>query len=301
MNRHFRLVPLRPLFIFRVRPHPKSTPRFADIPTRTTHSVAQVALFGDRGYHIHPAVFSDAEVARINAAADRVIARHFDKGVQPDGFSGREHDAYAVIKIDNAWKADSVLAAAALSPRLGHIAAQLIGAPGIRLWHDQLLDKPPHGGRVITYHQDWAYWQMIAECRTVTCWIALDDVLPESGPMVFLEGTHKLGLWSLPAGITGDDTQKPSLPADFETREVPVIIPKGSVSFHHGLLLHGSDRNFSPSRRRAFVSHVMSTECTYRPGQEHMNEWKMKAQPDCPQPGEKFHGPQFPVMWTAGT
>jgi ectoine hydroxylase-related dioxygenase (phytanoyl-CoA dioxygenase family) len=276
-----------------------STPLFAADPARTTLTVSQVALFGTRGYHLQPAVFSGAEVDLINAAADRVIAQQYDRGVPPDCCSGRDHDPLAVIKIDNAWKADSTLAAAALSPRLGHVAAQLIGAPGIRLWHDQLLDKPAHGGRVITYHQDWAYWQMIAECQTVTCWIALDDVRPDSGPMVFLEGTHTLGVWPLPEGITGDNPQKPPLPANFETREVPVIIPRGSVSFHHGLLLHGSDRNFSASRRRAFVSHVMSTACTYRPGQYHQNEDWMKAHAEYPQPGETFRGPQFPVLWPA--
>ncbi len=273
--------------------------QFPADPVRTTLTAAQIADFAERGYHLHPGVFSDAEVAQINTAADRVIARDYDKGAPPDGYTGRGSDPLAVVKIDNAWKADSTLADAALCPRLGHLAAQLIGAPGIRLWHDQLLDKPAHGGRVITYHQDWAYWQMIAECATVTCWIALDDVRPDSGPMVFLEGSHKLGVWTLPMGITGDDAQKPNLPAGFKTREVPVIIPKGSVSCHHGLLLHGSDRNFSAFRRRALVSHVMSTACTYRPGQTHMNEALMQAQPDCPAPGEKFRGPQFPTIWPA--
>ncbi|MBS0633801.1 MAG: phytanoyl-CoA dioxygenase family protein [Verrucomicrobia bacterium] len=273
-----------------------STTVFPFDPARTTLTAEQIALFGERGYHIQHGVFSDAEIAAINAAADRVIAGEYDKGQPPDCRMDRM-EPVDLIKLDNTWKADTTMANAVLTPRLGHLAAQLIQAPGIRMWHDQLLDKPAHGGRVVTYHQDWAYWQMIKECETVTCWIALDDVLPESGPMVFLEGTQKLGIWTLPMGITGNDAQKPTLPADFKTREVPVIIPKGSVSFHHGLLLHGSDRNFSATRRRALVSHVMSTECTYRPGQDHMNNWKMQEQPDCPLPGEKFHGPQFPPMW----
>jgi len=46
-------------------------------------------------------------------------------------------------------------------------------------------------------------------------------------------------------------------------------------------------------RRRAIVSHVMSGECTYRPGQVHMNEWMMVRYPEHPAPGEKFRGPQF--------
>lgn len=264
----------------------------------STLTPEEIALFDQRGYHIHGKLFSDAEVDAINAAADRVIAGTYDKGSPPDVTTLRR-EPVDLIKIDNTWKADTTLARTVLSPKIGHIAAQLIGAPSIRMWHDQLLDKPPHGGRVVTYHQDWAYWQMIAECKTVTCWIALDDVLPESGPMVFLEGSHKLGIWTLPDGITGDDTQKPKLPDGFVTREVPLIIPKGAVGFHHGLLLHGSDRNFSASRRRAIVSHVMSGECTYRPGQVHMNEWMMVRYPEHPAPGEKFRGPQFPPIWPA--
>jgi len=47
------------------------------------------------------------------------------------------------------------------------------------------------------------------------------------------------------------------------------------------------------------VSHVLSGECTYRPGQGHVNETMMQRQPDCPQPGEAFRGPQFPPMWPA--
>ncbi|MCF7761978.1 MAG: phytanoyl-CoA dioxygenase family protein, partial [Cephaloticoccus sp.] len=190
----------------------------ADIPDSKLTDT-EIARFAERGYHIHTAVFSDAEVAVINAAADRVIARDYDKGAPPDCRHDRTAaDPLAVIKLDNVWKADAILEATALSTRIGHIAAQLIGAPGIRLWHDQLLDKPAHGGRVITYHQDWAYWQMIAECQTVTCWIALDDVRPDSGPMVLVEGSHKLGVCPTPNTYTGDQTMRPPLPADFQGR-----------------------------------------------------------------------------------
>jgi ectoine hydroxylase-related dioxygenase (phytanoyl-CoA dioxygenase family) len=89
----------------------------------------------------------------------------------------------------------------------------------------------------------------------------------------------------------------PKSPELAKLREVPVIIPAGHVSFHHGLTFHGSGRNFSPVPRRAMVSHIMSGECTYKPGQGHHNEDYMKRQPQCPQPGDPFDGPQFPLMW----
>ena len=202
----------------------------------------------------------------------------YDKGSPPDCFNWKPGgDPIQVRKLDNCWKADRTIAAAVLSERLGYISAQLIGAPSIRMWHDQFLHKPARGGKVVTYHQDWAYWQAIDVCKTVTCWIALDDVRADSGPMVFLQGSHKHGLFPLPKGISGDDVQFPVLPAGMKCKEVPVIIPAGHVSFHHGLTLHGSGHNTSSNTRRAMVSHLMSGECRLRDGYGHHNlDWMKK-------------------------
>jgi len=265
---------------------------------RTELTGSEVAAFAERGFHVHGQLFSDSEVAVIREACIAVCDRQeFETGIPPDGIYWRPgDDPLAVRKIDNAWKANRTIARAVTDPRLGRIAAQLIGAPGIRLWHDQYLYKPPRGGKVVTWHQDWAYWQMVAECRTVTCWIALSDVAADSGPMVYLEGSHKLGLHPLPEGISGDDEQKPRLDGEL-MHEHALVIPAGHVGFHHGLTLHGSGKNTSETPRYALVSHVISTECTYKPGQHHRNDDQMKAQPDCPQPGEPFRGPQFPLMW----
>ncbi|MBI4556967.1 MAG: phytanoyl-CoA dioxygenase family protein [Candidatus Hydrogenedentes bacterium] len=271
-------------------------------PYRTELTQDEIAAFNERGFHVHDRIFADDEVGAIREACEAVCQAVYETGVPPDGAGWRPGgDPCAVRKIDNCWKANRTIAKYVTDTRLGHIAAQLIGAPGIRLWHDQYLYKPARGGKVVTWHQDWAYWQMIGECRTVTCWIALSDITPDCGPMVYLEGSHKFGLFPLPKGISGDDEQKPVLPDGVHLREVPIIVKKGQVAFHHGLTLHGSGINDSEADRQSLVSHVMSTECTYKPGQPHMNEVKMKEQADCPQPGERFRGPQFPMMWPANS
>jgi len=264
----------------------------------TELTAAEIAAFQMRGFHLHGKVFSDAEVAELLGACERVCNREYETGIEPDSRCWNPGDSeLAVRKIDNGWKANRTVRKFATSERLGRIAAQLIGAPSIRLFHDQYLHKPARGGKVVTWHQDWAYWQMIDQPRTVTCWIALDDVYADSGPMMFLEGSHKLGLHSLPMGITGDDEQKPRLPDGLNLKEVPVIIKKGCVSFHHGLTLHGSAKNTGNTPRRALVAHVMSGESRYRPSQPHICERMMKLQANCPQPGELLAGPQFPPLW----
>jgi hypothetical protein len=264
----------------------------------TELSQSELDAFNERGFHIHGKLFSDQEIEELRAACEHVTQGVYETGAPPDWVNWRPgDDPMNVRKLDNCWKANLTIRKTVLSSRLGRIAAQLIGAPSIRIFHDQFLHKPPHGGKVVTWHQDWGYWQMIGECKTVTCWIAMDDVRPDSGPMVFLEGSHKLGLFNQPSVISGLDWQKPKMPDGVELRHVPVIVPAGCVSFHHGLTLHGSDRNFAPIPRRAMVSHTMSGECTYTPRQGHMCEGQMKKQPNCPKPGELLAGPQFPMLW----
>ncbi len=252
----------------------------------------EITAFAERGYHINEELFSLDEVEAVKQACVRVANGLYATGVAPDAPFWRPGAApTAVCKIDNSWKSDPVIQAAVTSPRLGRIAAQLLGAEGVRLFHDQYLHKPARGGGIVTWHQDYMFWHMIDRCRTVTCWIALADVAIDSGPMVFIEGSHRGGLiGGPPSHWTGDLLPPPPTPG----RVVPVVIRAGQVSFHHGLMVHASDVNTGPNERFSLVSHVMASDCRYRVGYPHMCEERMREHPEHPAPGELFRGPQFP-------
>ena len=49
-----------------------------------------------------------------------------------------------------------------------------------------------------------------------------------------------------------------------EIRKIPMIIPKGHVSFHHCRTFHGSGANRSPMPRRAISLHLQDGENAYR-------------------------------------
>ena len=269
-------------------------------PFRTKLSENEISAFNEKGYHIHDPLFSDAEIVEIRQACFEVCAGTYETGIEPDErFWNPGDDPLAMHKIDNCWKSNRTILAAVTSPRLGHIAAQLIGVSEMRLWHDQLSWKPANGGKVATWHQDWAYWQMIRECKTMSCWIALNDVTIDGGPMIYLEGSHKTGLIPKPKVISGEDEMYPDLPELKGLREVPVIIPAGAVGFHHGLTFHGSGKNQSTHDRVALVSHMLSGSCTYRPMDEHIVERKMRDYDEYPKDGDLFRGPQFPLVWEA--
>ena len=265
----------------------------------TILSEEDVRNFYENGYHIHGKLFSDEEIAILKKACIEVCENAiYETGIEPDLRIWNPGDnPLGMHKIDNCWKSNRTIFSAVTDPRLGHITSQLLGEPSIRLFHDQLSWKPAKGGKVATWHQDWSYWQMIAECRTVSCWIALDDVHPDSGPMIYLKGSHAYGLIPHPDVVTGDDEMRPILPGIENYPEVPVIVPAGHVAFHHGLTLHGSGINESPYIRGALVSHVMAGSCTYSERLEHTCEFKMKDFKEYPKNGEHFYGPQFPQLW----
>jgi hypothetical protein len=267
---------------------------------RLTLSTTELAEFDRRGFHVHETLFTQQEVDEIREACERVSYGEYGTGQAPDCRCWEPTSPpTAVCKIDNSWKSDRVIEAAVTSPRLGAIAAQLIGADGIRLWHDQYLRKPAEGGGIVQWHQDWMFWQAIDRCRTVTCWIALADVDVDMGPMVFLEGSQSEGLRAdlKPVDWTGGGL--PPSPLGVGYASVPLVVKAGQVAFHHGASMHASDINHSPRTRYSLVSHVMAADCCYRPGHGHMCISKMQELNPVPQAGERFHGPQFPWVWRA--
>src|SRR5687768_2276972 len=164
--------------------------------------------FAVEGYWIAPVVFSGEEFARFRAAMDRVRAGEHRTGRRPTLDLPIPPDETALRKIDNAWWADPDLADLATDPRIGAIAARLLGLESVRLWQDQLLHKPPSGEArtSIGWHQDWDSWRTVASHdRFVTAWVALDDVDASNGAMQVLPRSNQWGLLQGQSDFLGTD------------------------------------------------------------------------------------------------
>ena len=102
-----------------------------------------------------------------------------------------ERDTYgrAFLQIENLWRHSPVVEDFIRSTRLARIAAELLGVPGVRLYHDQALYKEAGGG-ITPWHCDQYYWPLSTD-RTVTVWVPLQDVPAEMGPLTFAAGSHR--------------------------------------------------------------------------------------------------------------
>jgi ectoine hydroxylase-related dioxygenase (phytanoyl-CoA dioxygenase family) len=233
-----------------------------------------------------------------------VVAGDYETGRPPHSRSieaGKPIDS--IVKIDNSHWSDAVLAKLALKPSIGAIAARLAGVDGIRLWHDQLLHKPPQAqtaAGAVGWHQDWHYWQCAEPADMLTAWVALVDVDERNGCMEVVPGSHQWGLLPESDFFAQDlDGLQRSIEAasgkDFRT--VPLPLKAGAVSFHHCLTIHGSRPNLSDAPRLSLVVHMQPDGTRYRQGtaaEAHANVRLLSGQD-----GDAFAGPYFPVIYHA--
>ena len=172
-------------------------------------------------------------------------------------------------------------------------ASQLLDAP-VRFWHDQLFCKPARQGGVVSWHQDYSYWQRTVPLAHLTCWIALDDSTRENGCIHYLPGSHCWNLLPI-TGLAGDmeaiaEVLTPNQLELFDKPEA-VELSAGECVFHHPLTVHGSFENRSPHPRRATVVNVFADGVKSASDEE-----LLKGVPPIPS-GKKMAGQFFPLLY----
>ena len=229
----------------------------------------------------------------------RLFEGEYETGIKPDEVNwmpGRDPED-RTRQICNGWKADPVVAAQVLSERTGRLTAQLAGYRGVRLLQDNLLWKPS-GAKAIGFHQDASYADYLVPPEMITCWISLDDLPADAGPIEYVRGSHRWPRtppersqfhapedWLAPA--------RHARPEDADFEVVPVAVKAGGGSFHHGLTWHGSPPNENAAvARMALVSHMLPVEARFHETNVDLVYSRYRRRGDLSL-DESF----FPVMW----
>jgi len=244
------------------------------MPVMLDISDADIAAFQRDGFLIRDRIIDPDTVVLLCEEMRRSYAGEYDSGLYPDEVNWNPgDDPHVTRQICNVWKSNRVLASVILAEASGKATATLNGWPGARIAQDNLLMKPPAAdgipGGSLGMHQDSAYAGWINPRLMCTVWIALDDVTHPGGTMEFAKGSH---LWGAAPPIEAfhnpedyqSDFRRAAEVAGVETPEmVPVEVPAGGGSIHHGWLWHGSGPNTTPNPRRSVVSHQISSEARF--------------------------------------
>jgi ectoine hydroxylase-related dioxygenase (phytanoyl-CoA dioxygenase family) len=122
----------------------------------------------------------------------------------------------------------------------------------------KLAEKPSYLGNIgskkagdpkqVPWHQDASFWQL-SPARTVTVWLAIDDVDAGNSAMRFIPGSHDKG--AIETSAMGEASVFHKGIAEAERFGAPVVnsLKAGQISLHADMLIHGSEPNVSDRRR----------------------------------------------------
>ncbi len=231
---------------------------------RTKATAQEIADYRRDGFVVIEDFLTPAETAELAAGTADAVEQLGRRKVTGDGSAWEEGDAYydrVFLQRLNLWRLSPVVKRYMLGPEFGRFAAELAGVDGLRLYHDQTLQKQPWANPT-AWHLDDPYWPFSTR-DAISTWVALEDATFQNGCLYFLPGSHRLVDFAGP----GIDMNMAALFAMYPQLASiePVAAPMraGSASFHNGLTAHGAGANMTPRWRRAMTAAYFPDGCTY--------------------------------------
>ena len=208
----------------------------------------QVKQFQTDGHIMLRGLATSDEVAAyrpyIRSILEEVTERKAKQG-RPGGY------ASFFAQVTNIWRLHDATLRFVIARRFARVAAELMGAPGVRLYHDQALFKPA-GGKATPWHQDQVYWPLDTP-RTITMWMPLVDLTREMGTMVFAAGSHREGPLTQLAISDASDAFFDRLVRDRGFPLQSYDLKAGDATFHGGWTAHATHPNSSNSVREVMT------------------------------------------------
>jgi len=259
---------------------------------------AQIEAYQRDGFLVVEEFLDSDELERVREHFTRGFAHEWETGLPPDevNYTPGVTPPDKTRQLCNLWKADRTIAATTLAARNAEFAARLAGEPGMRLYIDNAIWKPP-SGKALLAHQDAAYLDCFVPMNLHTCWIALDDTYADTGTIYYARGSHRWGDLGMGGTFHAPDDWLGHLhevaPEGVEVDMVPIEVPAGGAAFHDGWTFHGSPPSERADReRRSIISHMLTTRTTWHP--TNVNPlYSRYRRPFEAELDEAF----FPVMW----
>ena len=215
-------------------------------------STDQIERFDRDGYLFFPSLFTAEEIARLTQELPAIFAEHRPEIV-------REKGVDAVRTSFAAHMYSDAFARLARHPRMIEPVTQVFGED-VYMHQFKINGKMAFDGDVWQWHQDYGTWKnddQMPDARAMNVAIFLDEVNEFNGPLMFIPGSHTLGV--LEAGHDVTTTSYPLWTIDHETitklvARGGIVAPKGppgSMILFHGCLVHASTSNLSPWNRVA--------------------------------------------------
>ncbi|MES2446327.1 MAG: phytanoyl-CoA dioxygenase family protein [Bacteroidota bacterium] len=225
----------------------------------------QVQFFQSNGFIVIEDFLSAEELAQWREAVTEAIKERNglkmpgkDTVIGMDDGINKDSDYFSKVfdQLLNLWQTNDKVKQIMLDERIGKMAAQLSGANGIRIWHDQALFKRPWANPT-SWHLDTPFWSF-SDRKALSIWVALDDATLENGCLYFIPASFKETTYENKGIGKNMDGIFQAYPKFAQVVSVAAPMKAGSCSFHNGLTIHGAGANMTSGYRRAMT-------CAYMP------------------------------------
>ena len=208
---------------------------------------SQLEQFDADGYLFFPSLFSRDEIRILTDEVPALYAQRRTENV-------REKTGDAVRTNFAAHLYSAPFARLARHPRMVEPVKQIFGED-VYMHQFKINGKMAFDGDLWQWHQDYGTWTRdddMPSARAMNVAIFLDDVNEFNGPLMFIPGSHKLGVVDADHDTT--TTSYPLWTISHDTIRKLVgrgglVAPKGppgSMILFHGCLVHASTANLSP-------------------------------------------------------
>lgn len=218
-------------------------------------SPEQIAQFDRDGYLFFPSLFSPDEVKVLTDSVPALYARR-------EAYNVREKGSDAMRTNFAAHLYSEPFAKLARHPRMVEPVQQIFG-DALYMHQFKINGKMAFEGDVWQWHQDYGTWKnddLMPTHRAMNVAIFLDEVNEFNGPLMFIPGSHKLGVVDAKHDLTTtsyplwtvDNALIAQLVRRAGDKQGGIVSPKGpagSMILFHGCLLHASTSNLSPWNR----------------------------------------------------
>lgn len=228
---------------------------------RETLSDDQVRFYEETGYLVLEKHLSDeivaackAELARFHEAA-RGMTESDDKLDLEDSHTP---DEPRVRRVKLPHTQSTVMAELMRSDAILAPVRDLVG-PDVRLQNSKLNVKSARYGAPVDWHQDFAFYPHTND-DLLAVGVMLDDVDEENGPLMVFPGSHRGPIYDHHANGVFAGTMDLEACGLNMADAVKLMAPAGSISIHHGRIVHGSDTNRSARDRGVIFYEMMAAD-----------------------------------------
>ncbi len=174
------------------------------------------------------------------------------------------------LRVQDAWQFNDDVRRIAVNARILELIEQVYGREAFPF---QTLNFPV--GTQQHFHSDSVHFSSMPERFMCGVWVALEDIHPDAGPLIYYPGSHtwpivsneQIGHQDAGWGTTSQDVYHPlweRLVAHHGLELARFTVKKGSALIWAANLLHGGDKRRDPTRTRwSQVTHYYFEGCRY--------------------------------------